>query len=210
MADTKISGLTALTGANTASGDLIPIADVSVTTTKSITRDELALALGITIASSSGPGSIVLKEDADNGSNKITITAPSSLSSDFTHTLPAVTTTLLGQDANGASIENLGAVESQVNTVASTGSTETLDTSLYAFHDCTMDQACTFTFSNPAPSGDNTTFVLILRGAFTPTFPTLKWSGGAAATYTTPSIYTFTTVDAGTTWYAAQVGRAFA
>lgn len=51
MADTKITDLTAITGANTASGDLIPIVDVSDTsmaasgTTKKITRDELELAL---------------------------------------------------------------------------------------------------------------------------------------------------------------------
>jgi hypothetical protein len=51
--DTKISSLTALTGANTASGDLIPIVDVSDTTqastgtTKSITRDELRSAMGV-------------------------------------------------------------------------------------------------------------------------------------------------------------------
>jgi hypothetical protein len=124
--------------------------------------------------------------------------------------LPALTSTFLALLAGGASVENIGAVESNVNTVAATGSTETLDTSLYGAHDCTMDQNCTFTFSNPAPSGKNTTFMLILRGAFTPTFPTLKWPDSTAATYTTPSIYMFTTFDAGSTWYAKQVGKAFA
>lgn len=114
-------------------------------------------------------------------------------------------------DANGKSIENAGAIESQVNTNATTGATETLDTSLYDVHDMTMDQNCTFTFSNPAPSGDNTTFMLILRGAYTPTLPaSVDWSGGAAPTYTTPSVYLFTTVDAGTTWLGSQVGSAFA
>jgi len=112
--------------------------------------------------------------------------------------------------AGGASVENIGAVESNVNTVATTGATETLDTSVYAVHDCTMDQSCTFTFSNPAPSGKNTTFVLILRGAFTPTFPAaVKWGDGAAPTYSTPTIYTFTTVDAGTTYYGQSVAKAF-
>jgi hypothetical protein len=113
--------------------------------------------------------------------------------------------------AAGASVENIGAVEANVNTIAATGSTETLDTSLYQVHDCTMDQNCTFTFSNPAPSGKCSSFVLILRGAFTPTLPaSVDWSSGAAPTYTTPSMYTFTTVDAGTTWLGAQVGKAFA
>lgn len=116
-----------------------------------------------------------------------------------------------GGDWNGVSVENIGAIESNVNTVATTGATETLDVSLYGVHDCTMDQNCTFTFSNPAPSGDNSTFVLILRGAFTPTLPaSVDWSGASAPTYTTPAVYVFTTVDAGTTWLGSQVGKAFA
>lgn len=45
MADSKLSALTAITGANTATGDLFYIDDVSVTTSKSITRAELAIAL---------------------------------------------------------------------------------------------------------------------------------------------------------------------
>lgn len=53
MADTKISALTALTGANVAVGDKIPIVDVSDTTmaasgtTKQMTFAELKVALGI-------------------------------------------------------------------------------------------------------------------------------------------------------------------
>ncbi len=45
MADAKVSDLTALTGAGTASGDKIPIDDVSATTLKSITLDELRIGL---------------------------------------------------------------------------------------------------------------------------------------------------------------------
>lgn len=123
------------------------------------------------------------------------------------------------QSANGSTqkvtfanfFTNVGAIESDVLTVGATGSTETLDTSLYGVFDMTMNVACEFTFSNPAPSGDCTIFVLILRGAYTPTFPgSVDWAGGAAPTYTTPSVYTFTTVDGGTTWLGAQVGTAFA
>ena len=58
MADTKISGLTALTGANVAqTTDVIPIVDTSVTTTKKILVSELSLAqnvLGTEQASTSG------------------------------------------------------------------------------------------------------------------------------------------------------------
>ncbi len=46
MADTKTSALPTLTGANVASGDIIPIDDISATTLKGITAAELALGLG--------------------------------------------------------------------------------------------------------------------------------------------------------------------
>ena len=70
---------------------------------------------------------------------------------------------------------------------------------------------CTFTFSNPAPSGKNTTFMLILRGAFTPTFPaSVDWPDAAAPTYSTPTAYIFTTVDEGTTYLGQSIGKAFA
>lgn len=45
MADTKISSLASLSGASTAGGDVIPIADVSASTTKGITLTELTAAL---------------------------------------------------------------------------------------------------------------------------------------------------------------------
>lgn len=166
MADTKISALTALTGANVASDDVFAVVDTSVTTTKKIRADELVQA-------------------------------------------PAFTAKYLQLVAGGSSVENIGAVESNVSTIAATGATETLDTSVYGVFDCTMDQSCTFTFSNPAPSGKATVFVLVLRGAFTPTFPAaVDWKDATAPTYTTPSVYTFMTVDAGTTWLGFQAGKA--
>ena len=42
MADKKISALTALVGANVASGDVLAVVDVSATETKKITATELA------------------------------------------------------------------------------------------------------------------------------------------------------------------------
>jgi hypothetical protein len=135
-------------------------------------------------------------------------TADSALQDVVDDTTPTLGGTL---DANAKSIENVGAVEEEVNTVATSGATETLDTSLYGVHDVTMDQACTFTFSNPAPTGDASSFVLILRGAFSPTFPaSVDWSGGTAPTYATPAVFVFTTVDAGTTWLGTMTGSAFA
>lgn len=113
--------------------------------------------------------------------------------------------------AGGASIENVGAIESNVNTVAATGATETLDLSLYAVHDVTMDQSCAFTFSNPAPSGKATVAVLIIRGAFTPSFTnTIIEPDNTALTYSTPSVWLVWTVDGGTSYFMSASGKAFA
>lgn len=65
MADSKISALTALTGANVASSsDVLPIVDTSVTTTKKILVSELAIALGVW---STGDVKLTLKTTADSG-----------------------------------------------------------------------------------------------------------------------------------------------
>jgi len=51
----------------------------------------------ITNASASAPASLDLAEDTDNGTNKITITAPSAIASDKVLTLPDATDTLVGK-----------------------------------------------------------------------------------------------------------------
>lgn len=66
---------------------------------------------GWTPASSSGPASLALAEDTDNGANKITIVAPASLSADYTQTLPAATGTIalaptMTLRTNGTSVTN--------------------------------------------------------------------------------------------------------
>lgn len=48
-----------------------------------------------TTASTSGPASLAFAEDTDNGTNKITVTAPSSIASDISLTLPATAGTLM-------------------------------------------------------------------------------------------------------------------
>lgn len=97
-----------------------------------------------------------------------------------------------------------------VTTVGATGTTETLNLSTARAFNVTMDDDCTFTFSNPNATG-TTDFILILSGAFTPTWPgSVVWPGGAEPTYTTPSVYAFFTDDGGTTWYGTQPGAGFA
>lgn len=113
-------------------------------------------------------------------------------------------------EVNQAVLDLMVGKATATSVVATSGATETLDLSTYGVFDVTMDQACTFTFSNPVASGDAHIFALILRGAFTPTLPaSVDWGDATAPTYTTPSMYVFTTVDGGTTWLGQQVGKAF-
>lgn len=101
------------------------------------------------------------------------------------------------------------AQELDVNTVATSGSTETLDTAI-PIHDVTMDQNCAFTFTASAATGYLGRFMLILRGAFTPTWPaSVDWPDSTQPTYSTPTVYEFVTVDGGTTWLGFSHGKAF-
>jgi len=59
--------------------------------------DLTALASAFGRATNSGPASLALAEDTDNGTNKITVTAPASIASDKTLTLPDATDTLVGK-----------------------------------------------------------------------------------------------------------------
>lgn len=96
---------------------------------------------------------------------------------------------------------------SRVQTIAAAGATEALDLSLYGVFNVTMSEACTLSFVS-APVGF-TIFTLILRGAFVPTFPaSVDWPDATPPTYTTPSVYVFTTVD-GVAWFGNQAGKAY-
>jgi hypothetical protein len=95
--------------------------------------------------------------------------------------------------------------------VGNTGATETFDLTNANFFSATLDQACTFTFSNPPASGDFGTFVLELTngGAFAITWPaSIDWPGGTAPTLTTSGVdqLVFTTRDGGTTWFGFVAG----
>jgi hypothetical protein len=69
--------------------------------------------------------------------------------------------------------------------IGATGSTQTFDMSVANFFSATLDEACTFTFSNPPASGDFGSFVLELTngGAFVITYPaSVDFVGGVAPT----------------------------
>lgn len=73
----------------------------------------------------------------------------------------------------------------------------------------TMTAGTAFSFDTPTQAGMS--LLVHLAGAFVPTWPaSVKWHSGVAPVYAGPSLYSFTTLDGGTTWIGAQVGRAIA
>ena len=100
-----------------------------------------------------------------------------------------------------------------VNAIGGTGGgTQDIDISAGNVVTATVDtSANTFTFSNPPATGKCGSFTLILTngGSQTVNWPgSVDWAGGTAPTLTTAGkdVLTFTTVDAGTTWYGFLAG----
>jgi hypothetical protein len=94
----------------------------------------------------------------------------------------------------------------------------TLDFEVASVFDVTMDQATTFTFTNPPATGRVGSFTLILRqdgaGGHVPTFPgSVDWNEASAPTFSTGAndidIVTFVTVDGGTVWFGFLGGKNF-
>ena len=60
-------------------------------------------------------------------------------------------------------------------------------------------------------AGSDPITALHLSGAFVPTWAaSIDWPDGTAPTYTSPALYVFLTVDAGTSWVAVQSAKAIA
>ena len=96
--------------------------------------------------------------------------------------------------------------------IGNTGATRTLDLTVANFFSATLNQACTFTFSNPPASGKFGCFVLELTNgaAFNITWPaSVDWPGGSAPSLTASGKdqLVFTTRDAGTTWFGFLAGK---
>jgi hypothetical protein len=115
-----------------------------------------------------------------------------------------------GASTAAAALTSLGAAAKAPanNVVAATGATETIDWNTEA-HFLTMDQNCTFSFSNVPASGNTAVILVWLSGAFTPTWPAAVDYGDATPpTYTSPSLYVLATKDGGTSVLLAQVAKA--
>ena len=92
------------------------------------------------------------------------------------------------------------------------GGTDTIDLTLGNVVTATVSTGTqTFTFTNPSPTGKACSFTLTLTngGSQTVNWPgSVDWAGGSAPSLTSSGIdvLTFTTVDAGTTWYGFASG----
>jgi hypothetical protein len=95
--------------------------------------------------------------------------------------------------------------------IGNTGATATIDMEVANFFSATLDEACTFTFSNPAASGDFCGFALALTDGsdYAVTWPaSVDWVGGNAPTLTASGLdlLVFVTYDGGTTYLGLVSG----
>jgi len=181
---TIASGMS-VTGTATFNSAVVMSSSISLTTPLSVASG------GTGVTSSTGTGSVVL-----------------SASPTFTGT---VTTAAISMADNLLTRSVLKDYAIEGSAVGNTGSTETFDLTNANFFSATLDQASTFTFSNPPASGDFGTFVIELTngGAFTITWPaSVDWPGGSAPTLTASGKdqLVFTTRDGGTTWFGFVAG----
>ena len=122
----------------------------------------------------------------------------------------------LSGTANVGSIAVTGAITEDAETLTGTATTIDLATATNFTH--TLTGATTYTFSNPATTGNATAFTLkVIQDitARTITWPaSVDWAGGTAPTLTATSggvdVFVFYTIDGGTTYYGFTAGQAMA
>jgi hypothetical protein len=150
--------------------------------------------------------SIIAPSNVLTDSNTATLTNKTIAFSSNTLTDVAGTTaaqTLTQKNLQDYSIEGVA--------IGNTGATRTIDLETGNFFSATLDQACTFTFSNPAASGDFCGFALALTDGddYAITWPaSVDWVGGTAPTLTASGLdlLVFVTYDGGTTWLGLVSG----
>jgi hypothetical protein len=99
-----------------------------------------------------------------------------------------------------------------VQTHGATGAAETIDVANGNVHVVTQDEACEYTFANPASATTACSFTLIMTAVTgAATWPaSVNWPDGLAPTLTDRCILTFVTVDGGTTWDGFLAGSGLA
>jgi hypothetical protein len=172
-------------------GRSVAASDITVTTAFATTFDTNIAAAGMTMAGSS------LVADGTDADISINITPKGTGAVALADAILS-RPTLKDYAVEGVAIGNAGA-------------TRTFDLTAGNFFSVTIDQATTFTFSNPPASGDFGAFVMeITNGAaFVITFPaSVDWVGGTAPTLTASGVdqLVFTTRDGGTTYFGFVAG----
>jgi hypothetical protein len=177
--------------ANLTAGRSVAASDITVTTALATTFDTNVAAAGMTMAGSS------IVADGTDADITINITPKGTGAVALADAILS-RPTLKDYAVEGVAIGNAGA-------------TRTFDLTTGNFFSVTIDQATTFTFSNPPASGDFGCFVMeITNGsAFVITFPaSVDWPGGTAPTLTASGVdqLVFTTRDGGTTYFGFVAG----
>ena len=156
---------------------------------------------------------LTLPQINDTSEDHQYVIAVNELSADRTITFPLLTandTFVFADFPQTIGVKTLKDYGETLTTVAAAGATETLDLENGNTFDITLDQACTFTFSNPPASGITGSFTLFLRqdggGGNAVTWPaSVDWTGGTEPTLVTTgsslTILSFFTVDGGTIWH---------
>jgi hypothetical protein len=195
--------------------------------------DTTSNAVGLTLPTAPAEGSrVAVKHIIQGGTNAVTITCGGSDVFNKATGPTTKTLTLLNQAVNlqytatGAiwtvtaedqPLSNLDAryvpTVEVVNTVAASGAAQTIaEPAVKTINDITLTAACTLTFPTATPG---TSFTLFLRqggaGSFTVTWPTVKWSSGAAPVLSTAvgALDTFSFVYV-TAWNGFVAGLAMA
>ena len=172
-------------------GRSVAASDITVTTAFATTFDTNIAAAGMTMAGSS------IVADGTDADISINITPKGTGAVALADAILS-RPTLKDYAVEGVAIGNAGA-------------TRTFDLTAGNFFSVTIDQATTFTFSNPPASGDFGCFVMeITNGsAFVITFPaSVDWPGGTAPSLTASGVdqLIFTTRDGGTTYFGFVAG----
>lgn len=184
MASSKISALTSLTGAATATDDVYAIVDTSASTTKKQTIAQLKLAL------MPAPGAIGGTTPAAGSFSSLTMSGA-----------------IAGAD-NQVGRVNLIDYAEITNAIGGTGGgAQDIDLTLGNSVSATVDTSTnTFTFSNPTASDECCSFTLFLTngGSQTVNWPaSVDWASATAPTLTAAGvdIICFATIDGGTIWH---------
>ena len=154
-------------------------------------------------------GQIKVFEDSASGA-----TYPNSNAMSFSTGLNNDLTERMRIDSDGTTFK--GAITEDAETLTGTSTTIDLATATNFVHDLTG--ATTYTFSNPATTGNATAFTLKIIQDSTAraiTWPaSVDWAGGTAPTLTATNngvdVFVFYTIDGGTTYYGFTAGQAMA